>query len=64
MFKSELTVPEIGKIVKHPSGRQVKIVRYSFFRNEFGIIEPFLYWREVLSDGKLSKKLECGKIWS
>ena len=64
MFKSNITVPEIGKVIKHPSGRNVKIIRYSFFKNEQGIVEPFLFWREVLPNGKLSKKLESGKIWT
>ena len=63
-FKSNVALPTVGKIVKHPSGKKVKIVRLSFFLDNFGQYQSMIWWKEVLKNGKLSKKLRNGKIWT
>ncbi len=56
--KSKLTV---GKKLKHPDGRTVKITSGQHW-GEHGL-SNFWYWREVLPNGTLSKKEECGYGW-
>lgn len=52
---------KIGDRVKHPSGRTVQIIDGQYW----GLhgLSNFWYWREVLSDGSLSKKKESGYGW-
>lgn len=50
----------IGKIVKHPDGRKVKIVDGQFW-GEHGL-SNFWTWREVKKNGKLGKE-ESGYGW-
>lgn len=52
---------KIGDTVKHPDGRTVRIVAGQYW-GEFGI-SNFWYWREVLEDGSISQKDECGYGW-
>lgn len=50
----------IGKTVKHPDGRTVKIIDGQYM-GEHGL-SNFWYWREVKKGGKLGKK-EHGYGW-
>ena len=52
---------EVGKTLKHPDGRSVKIISGQFW-GEHGL-SNFWYWREVLPDGTLSETLEHGYGW-
>ena len=52
---------EVGKIVRHPDGRKVKIIGGSFW-GEHGV-SNFWKWREVRKNGKLARKVECGYGW-
>ena len=52
---------EVGKTLKHPDGRTVKIISGQFW-GEHGL-SNFWYWREVLLDGSLSETLEHGYGW-
>ena len=51
---------KIGKTVKHPDGRTVKIISGQHW-GAYGW-SNFWEWREVLPDGKLGPK-ECGYGW-
>lgn len=51
----------IGDVVKHPSGRNVKIVEGRYW-GEHGL-SNFWSWREVLKNGELGPK-ESGYGWS
>lgn len=51
---------EVGNIVKHYDGRQVKIISGQYF-GEYGI-SNFWQWQEVLPDGTLGK-IESGYGW-
>jgi hypothetical protein len=55
--KSQMAV---GKVMRHPDGRTVKIVDGQFW-GEHGV-SNFWYWREVKKNGKLGK-LEHGYGW-
>jgi len=61
-FNSKETILELGKVVKHPSGKTVKLVMYSFYPNALGKMETCVFWREV--DSKKSRKIKGGKPWS
>ena len=61
-FKSKETILELGKIVKHPSGKTVKLVMYSFYPNALGKMETCVFWKEV--SNKRNKKLRGGKPWN
>jgi hypothetical protein len=58
-FASECEMA-VGKIMKHPSGRKVKITRGQFLRN--GRVSNFWHWKEVLKNGELGEE-ECGYGW-
>jgi hypothetical protein len=62
-FSTKGSIPEIGAIVKHPSGKKVKIIKYSFSYGLTGGMEVFLFWREVLKDNTLGNKIDFGKSW-
>ena len=51
---------KIGKIVKHPDGRKVKIVDGQYW-GEYGLSNHWS-WKEVKKNGKLGK-LEHGYGW-
>ena len=51
---------KIGKVLKHPDGRIVKVVDGQYW-GEYGL-SNFWYWQEVLPDGSLGIK-ECGYGW-
>lgn len=51
---------KLGKTLKHPDGRTVKITGGAFLRN--GRVSNFWTWREVLPSGKLGKE-EDGYGW-
>ena len=53
---------EIGKVVKHPDGRAVKIMAGQYWGTHG--LSNFWYWREVLPDGTLSAKEEHGYGWN
>lgn len=42
---------EIGKVVKHPDGRAVKIIDGQFWGTDG--VSNFWYWKEVKKDGTL-----------
>lgn len=50
---------EVGMIITHPkTGKLVKITGGSYW-GTYGV-SNFWYWREVLTDGTLSKNEDCG----
>ena len=51
----------IGKTLMHPDGYKVKIISGQFW-GEYGL-SNFWYWRKVLKNNKLSKKVYCGYGW-
>lgn len=51
---------EIGKVIKHPDGRMVKVIDGAYLRN--GRVSNSWTWREVKADGKLGPK-EHGYGW-
>ena len=51
---------KVGKIVKHPDGRKVKIISGQFW-GTYGL-SNFWEWREIKKNGKLGK-LESGYGW-
>jgi hypothetical protein len=51
---------EVGKILKHPDGRTVKITSGKYWGTHG--LSNFWYWREVLPNGKLGKE-EHGYGW-
>lgn len=51
---------KIGKVMRHPDGRMVKIVDGQYW-GEHGV-SNFWYWREVKRNGKLGE-LEHGYGW-
>jgi hypothetical protein len=51
----------IGDRVKHPSGRTVEITGGQYWGTHG--LSNFWDWREVLPDGSLSTKKECGYGW-
>ena len=51
---------KIGKIVKHPDGRRVKVVSGNFLVG--GRVSNFWCWREVFVNGRLGEK-ESGYGW-
>jgi len=53
---------KVGDTVEHPSGKKVRITSGQYWGTHG--ISNFWYWREVLSDGKLSEKEEHGYGWS
>ncbi len=53
---------KIGKIVKHPDGRTVKIKSGYFLDPIYGRVSNWWEWNEVKANGKLGKK-ECGYGW-
>lgn len=53
---------KIGKIMKHPDGRKVKIVSGFFLDPTYGRVSNFWRWKEVLPNGKLGKE-ESGYGW-
>lgn len=53
----------VGDVVTHPDGRTVKIVGGSYY-GTYGGVSNFWDWREVLPDGSLAEKKECGYGWS
>ena len=52
----------IGLITYHPDGRKVKIIDGQYW-GTYGL-SNFWEWKEVLSDGSLSKTTECGYGWN
>ena len=52
----------VGKTVKHPDGRTVKIKSGCYLDPVFGRVSNFWYWNEVLADGTIGKE-ECGYGW-
>lgn len=53
---------EIGKTLKHPDGRTVKIKSGCYKDPNFGRISNFWTWNEVLKDGSLGPD-EHGYGW-
>ena len=53
---------KIGEVVKHPDGRNVKVVEGHYLDPVFKRVTNFWYWREVLPNGELGSK-ECGYGW-
>lgn len=53
---------KVGKILKHPDGRTVKIKSGYFLDPVYGRVSNFWHWNEVRSDGTLGKE-ECGYGW-
>lgn len=51
---------KIGDVVKHPSGRMVKITSGAYW-GEHGLSNHW-FWKEVLPDGKLGEE-EYGYGW-
>ena len=51
---------EVGKTVRHPDGRNVKIKSGQFLSN--GRVSNFWYWNEVKADGTLGPE-EHGYGW-
>lgn len=51
----------IGDIVRHPSGRSVKIVDGRYWGTHG--LSNFWYWQEVLPDGSLAATREHGYGW-
>lgn len=58
MEHSKLT---IGKTIKHPDGRTVKITDGQFWGTHG--VSNFWYWREVLKNGELAEIVENGYGW-
>lgn len=52
----------VGKKLKHPDGRCVKITSGCFLDPVFGRVSNFWTWREVKRNGKLGKP-ESGYGW-
>ena len=52
----------IGKTMKHPDGRTVKIKSGYFLDPVYGRVSNWWEWNEVLPDGKLGTK-ESGYGW-
>ena len=52
----------IGKILKHPDGRKVKIKSGYYLDPIYGRVSNFWYWNEVKPNGRLGKE-ECGYGW-
>lgn len=52
----------VGKTLKHPDGRKVKITGGFFLDPTYGRVSNFWHWREVKTNGKLGKE-ECGYGW-
>ena len=52
----------VGKIVKHPDGRRVKITGGQYLNPSNGRVSNFWSWREVKPGGKLGKE-ESGYGW-
>lgn len=53
---------EIGKVLKHPDGRTVKIIDGQFLDPTYGRLSNWWTWKEVLSNGELGKS-ESGYGW-
>lgn len=53
---------EVGKTLKHPDGRTVKIKSGHFLDPTYGRISNFWTWNEVMPDGSLGSD-ECGYGW-
>lgn len=53
---------EIGKTIKHPDGRMVKIISGCFLDAVFGRVSNHWTWREVKKNGKLGPE-EYGYGW-
>jgi hypothetical protein len=51
----------VGKVLRHPDGRLVKVISGQFLRN--GLVSNWWEWREVQPDGTLSANLESGYGW-
>ena len=51
----------VGAVIRHPDGRTVKITDGQFW-GEYGV-SNFWHWHEVMPDGSLSDKRECGYGW-
>ena len=60
--RSKKSSMEIGKEIKHPDGRTVKIKSGCFLDPIYGRVSNFWYWNEVLEDGSLGKE-ENGYGW-
>ncbi len=52
---------KVGDIVKHPSGRMVKIISGKYW-GAHGL-SNFWYWREILPNGTPSDNVEHGYGW-
>ena len=53
---------EVGKAIKHPDGRMVKIKSGCFLDPVYGRVSNFWFWNEVLPDASLGPD-ECGYGW-
>lgn len=53
---------KVGKKIKHPDGRTVKVIEGRFLDPIYGRVSNFWTWREVKKGGRLGKK-ECGYGW-
>lgn len=56
------SVMRIGKILKHPDGRKVKITKGCYLDPIYGRVSNVWCWREIKSNGKLGKE-ESGYGW-
>ena len=52
----------VGKTLKHPDGRTVKIKDGYYLDPVYGRVSNFWSWNEVRPDGTLGKD-ECGYGW-
>lgn len=52
----------VGKTMKHPDGRKVKIIEGQYLDPVYGRVSNFWSWREVKKNGKLGK-IENGYGW-
>lgn len=53
---------EVGKTIRHPDGRMVKIINGCFLDSVYGRVSNFWTWRPVLKNNKLGKE-ESGYGW-
>ena len=51
-----------GDMIKHPSGKMVKLVKCSYFK-EGDEVRSFWYWKEIVNDS-LGEKVKYGKAWA
>lgn len=53
---------KIGRVIRHPDGRKVKVVSGEFLDKTYGRVSNWWTWKEVLADGKFGPN-ESGYGW-